>query len=85
MGARGGQGVSVPGRVLVRGNGEKEIEAGYIPPPASPFTPRPAPSFVPYSPTTTPPIPSYGPPSPGPVAGPYGYGGGRGGVIGGAL
>jgi len=84
LGVRGGQGVSVPGRVIVRGNGEREIEAGFVPPPASPFTPRPPPSFVPYSPTSTPPIPPYGPPLQRPVAGPYGYGGG-GGVIGGAL
>ncbi|KAG0638558.1 hypothetical protein HOY80DRAFT_153475 [Tuber brumale] len=86
LGARGGQGVSVPGRALVRGNGEWEREAAFIPPPASPFTPRPTPPpFVPYSPTTTPvsPIPPYGPPSPWPVPRPYGHGGGQ--VIGGAM
>lgn len=82
LGPRGGQGVSVPGRVFVRGNGEREIEAGFIPPPVSPFTPRPTPPFSPYSPTT-PPIPPYGPPLQRPIAGPYGYG--AGGVIGGAL
>ncbi|RPA99340.1 hypothetical protein L873DRAFT_919737 [Choiromyces venosus 120613-1] len=86
LGGRGGQlGVSVPGRVLVRGNGGREKEVGMISPPASPFAPRPASPFLPYSPTTTttPPISPYGPPSPRAVAGPYGPGGG--GVIGGAL
>ncbi|CUS13940.1 unnamed protein product [Tuber aestivum] len=85
LGARGAQGVSVPGRVLVRGNGGWEREAGGIPPPASPFRPRPAPSFSPYSPTNspTPPIPPYEPPSPWPAPGPYGRAGGV--AIGGAL
>ncbi|KAG0134134.1 hypothetical protein HOY82DRAFT_602980 [Tuber indicum] len=87
LGVRGGQGVSVPGRALVRGNGEWEREAAFIPPPASPFTPRPTPPppFMPYSPSTTPvsPAPPYGPPPQWPVARPYGHGGG--GVIGGAM